>query len=290
MNYHERLKFNGLTMQDAISGSLPTIDLLEENMADRLKRAGDAEPRAIAAIRYAEQERQKFPPILDLDKLAFPEQDTLSILYLDAVAYMGNDRLMDLYRRRLDKGESKKDVPFHKQRRNIVKSRKGILNDLYSFTELYAGADTEQVHEGLGSVFYEAFCLVLNEAGLPNRVFKPYKNMRGLLAEVKLVKNLQEMGLAAEFSDEDGDRVNGEDVVVWLDHNHYIAFQVKSSYFTEAELSITQEKDGVLLAEVPTRPEVSWLYFNGGEKQRLFDTVRDIANGHFSSQRPLASV
>jgi len=198
MGYAERLSSQPASSVELITGSLPSID--------------DLRPFILAEIASAETNGKSRPEnIIDIitkaklltypraNKMAFPERDILSLIYLDAAVFSAQTNIMVQTKKKW--GFSNREVTQAKIMAQL-EARKVLLNDLSNFVGIHNQVNGEHAYDALEVLFYDAQCLVVDAEDLENEdiVSSILGNMRGVIGEVKIVEALREEGWPAYYS------------------------------------------------------------------------------------------
>ena len=279
MSYGERLRPGGLTLQDTLGGTLPSIDILQEELTSILPVSKkDSERRPTEAVSYALNWQEHLAAQnISANDLAFPRRDILSLLYLDAIAYMGNERVLDLYKGwRLQEVPDRR-TPIYDQKTRLVYNRKTILNRLVDFGEIYQDANPQQAYDAIEAIIYDAQCLILNSSDLDGGIDESGRALRGLGAEVKVLRGLRKFGWPeAIFSTAKRDLAEGEDVII-PDERGDIAINVKSKRNANASMTIYEEAgSGLLMVGVPMHRQSGFLDLSEGEGTALASQINEL--------------
>lgn len=276
MGYETRPNLDGLTLHDALGGSLPSVDLLTSVFDSRLHPRRKLIDRASAAIDQADFYMDQLNAA---EGLILPQRDILSALYLDSVRLMGARQLLNgnLSQEETPNNPFKKDTS-HRTLSKRINAGHDMQQRIGQLRQIYQGAEDRLIYKTLETLMYDAACLIINKEDLSRHSEGLVRaELTGILAEYKVAEAFRSNGFPLTHYASAGEDMNDKhDIIVYLgrEHKHHcMPLQVRSNSARSYELTIGEGENGALLVEVPMGRDGSQLELQPDDAQFLVTTV-----------------
>lgn len=282
MAYEDRLELFAPTISETLrymaTTSLPPIDSLEVNFADRLRPFRRRE-RIRAGISYAQELEDRLgiddSPLLS--RLKDPKSDLISVLFLDAVRIVGEEHFLsgDLTRPEVKKNKSAKDIE------GSAEARKKMQVRIDDYLDLFRAADTKLQYAAFENIFFEAACLLYNLTNPPRELSGRLRGiLTGVLAEHKVISAVKSEGQVelVRYGTSSEDYGDNDDIVFTVNASGLaLAFgiQVKGSSDKSVPFSVEPKRKGSdgFFVRVPMYPGLDQFNLNDEEKAVLMRAV-----------------
>ncbi len=265
MPYNERIPLTGVTLSEALGGTLPSVDVLSRSFQDAVQDAkGPQTPlhnakgvrqrvlrlTAMTEAWRAKAERYRLPD----GGLENPKRDTLALLFLDSIDYVAWASIDGKkLRNRRDNGVDNSEIY-----QNKLLSHAALRQRVEEFDQVFADAPAQLKYAALDALIFDAYCLV-NDTTNHGPQWTVRQPLAGMLAEYKVYKALKQAELPVRYGSIYEDGTLGWDMTVSVKDDHSVckALQIKSSSHEEvSRIKAETERDGKLRITVPMHDDL----------------------------------
>lgn len=280
MHYSERLSPYGPSLSEALGGSLPSIDVIQIGLADRLQDHSEIDQRIDEIVNLVAEQKSRTHYDYDKNPNGFlnPKRDSLALLFLDGLSYLAN--MHKVHRQiKLNKQKFGSANGSQMDLQDLTEARYDIHSSLMSFGLAYDTASDDLKHQAVSNIFYESLCLIYDRQDIRDDEDNTNNDFIGLIGENKVLALLKNGRWPNAYYGSNLDEHRfASDIVVPLGElrdKRKLYIQVKSSSVVGSEFFVKEmpQAHNQLLVNIPLGGDNGWFDWLPKQRRQLEEAI-----------------